>query len=341
MTLRAILLLTLWLPVAGAQAATEAAKPVATAPVQGGDIAPTIEAWGTVQPDPDRLRTLALPRAAIVGQVYVRAGQVVLAGAPLLDFTTAPAAAQDHAQASSALDYARRNLARSERLFAGQLATRADLDAARRELTDARSRLAALTAIGAGTRGGTLRAPLAGIVTEVLLTPGARVAADTPALSIADRESLVAMLGVEPETAARIPPQASARISSVFGSAPAVTGQVAAVQAITDPLTHLISVLVPMPPQGAAYPIGTALRAQISLPPEAALRVPRAALLVDGGGTYLFVLRQGRARRVDVSTGLPMGSDIILSGALAAGERVITTGGRELGDGDAVKETTP
>lgn len=338
---RTVLLLLLWLPVAGAETATEPARPVATAPVQSGSIAPTAPAWGTVQPDPDRLRTLALPRAAIIAQVHVRSGQTVAAGAPLLDFTTAPAVRQDHAQATSALDYARRALARNERLFAEQLATRADVDAARRDLRDAQSRLAALAAVGAGSYADTLRAPVAGIVTEVLLMPGARVAADTPAVSIADRQALVAVLGIEPETAARIATNASASVSGVFGSAPAFTGQVTVVQAMADPVTHLIGALVPIPADAAGYPLGAALRAEIELPAETALRVPRAALLADGGGTYVFAVRQGKARRVEVRTGVPVGDDLIVSGALQADERVITTGGRELGDGDVVEETLP
>lgn len=341
MKLRAVLILTLWLPVASTQAATEAAKAVATAPVQGGNITPTVTAWGAVQPDPDRQHTLVLPRAAIIGPVYVRSGQTVAAGAPLLDFTTAPTVQQDHAQAVSAFDYARRNRARSERLFAEQLATRADLDAARRDLRDAQSRLAALSAVGAGTDRGTLRAPLAGIVTEVLLAPGARVPADTPAVSITDRQALVAALGIEPETAARIATNAKARISSVFGPAPGFTGHVTAVQAIIDPATHLLGVLVPIPADSAVYPIGAALRAQIDLPEETTLRIPRAALLADGSGTYVFVLRQGHAQRVNVTAGLPVGGEIIVSGALQMGERVITAGGRELGDGDAVEERAP
>ncbi len=336
-----VLLLLLWLPFANAATNPESARPVATVPVQGGDIIPTVQAWGTVQPDPDRLHMLALPRAAIIGRVYVHNGQAVVADAPLLDFTTAPAVQQDHAQATSALDYATRAVARNERLFAEQLATRADLDAARRDLQDANSRLAALTAIGAGTGAGTLRAPVAGIVTEVLLIPGTRVAADTPAVSIADRQALVAILGIDTETAARIARNARVRISSVFDTVVGFTGQVKAVQAITDPVTHLLSVLVPIPADGAAYPIGAALRGEIELQAEAALRVPRAALLADGGGTYLFVLRQSRARRVDVTTGGPVGEDITVTGPLQAGEHVITTGGRELSDGDIARDGTP
>lgn len=333
-----VLLLLLWLPGAGAETGIEPGRPVATAPVQGGSITPTVPAWGVVQPDPDRLLTLALPRAAVIGRVHVRGGQTVAAGAPLLDFTTAPSVQQDHAQAASALDYAHRNLARSERLFAGQLATRADLDAARRDLKDAQSRLAALAAVGADTSGGTLRAPVAGIVTQVALAPGARVTADTVALTLAPQQALVAALGVEPEAAARIAPGARVNIGSVFGAATGFTGQVTAVQGMADPVTHLIGVLVPIPADAAGYPIGAAVRGDLELPTEAALRVPRAALLADGSGTYVFAVRQGRARRVDVQTGAPVADAIVVRGALQAGERVVTTGGRELGDGDPVAE---
>lgn len=331
---RTALLLLLWLPTVGA----ESARPVTTAQVQDIAITPTVRAWGSVQPDPDRLLTLALPRAAVIGRVHVRSGQTVAADAPLLDFATSPTVRQDHAQAASALDYARRNLARAERLFAWQLATRADLDAARRDLKDAQSRLAALAAVGAGARGDTLRAPVAGIVTQIALAPGARVAADTVALTLAPQQALVAALGVEPDAAMRIAPGASATVRSVFGAAREFTGRVTAVQAMADPITHLIGVLVSIPEDVAGYPIGAAVQCDIALPAQTALRVPRAALLADGGGTYLFVVRQRQARRVQVQTGAPAGDTIVVQGALQAGERVVTIGGRELGDGDPVTE---
>lgn len=344
-----------WLPVANA-ADSQPALAVTTVPVQAGAVTPTVPAWGTVQPDPQRVHSLALPRAGVVERLYVRVGQTVAASAPLLEFTTAPNVQQDYAQAASALEFARGTASRSARLFAEQLITRAELDAARRDLADAQARHAALDAVAAGTIRSMLRAPVAGIVTQVNLSVGDRVAADTLALALADQQALVAVLGVEPEAAVAITAGAAVRVRSVFGTAPEFTGPVTAVQGLADPVTRLIEVRVAVPNAVSGYLIGTSVRGDIALPTQTALRVPRAALLADASGTYLFVLRQGAARRVNVTTGAPVGADIVVrstlptdaSGALQrvlkplqTGERVVTVGARELADGDAIQERAP
>ena len=50
-----------------------------------------LESYGTLQPDPDALASINLPRAGVVNRLLVRLGQRVKAGDTLLEIDTAPA----------------------------------------------------------------------------------------------------------------------------------------------------------------------------------------------------------------------------------------------------------
>ncbi len=147
---RAVALLVLGLipgfTVSGRSAADEPSVLVTTAPVEKREISATVTAYGMLDPDPDQVLSLSLPHAGLINRVWVRLGQRVRSGDQLLDVVTAPDARMQYLQAQSAVDYARRELERQQRLLAGQLATHAEVDAAARTLNDAQAGLNALQA---------------------------------------------------------------------------------------------------------------------------------------------------------------------------------------------------
>ncbi|MBI5365151.1 MAG: efflux RND transporter periplasmic adaptor subunit, partial [Planctomycetes bacterium] len=75
-----------------------------------------------------------------------------------------------------------------------------------------------------------------------------------------------------------------------------------------------------------------------------ALAVPKRALRREGENDILFVVRDGKARRVEVEEGY--GEDLLVEvvtkhGTLAAGEQVIVVGNRELEEGGEVEFEAP
>lgn len=74
---------------------------------------------------------------------------------------------------------------------------------------------------------------------------------------------------------------------------------------------------------------------------EGAVTVPLAAVVPRKGEHYVFTVTDGRAVRKRVLLGDLVGSEAVLEGGLAAGERVVVEGHRGLQDGMAVAEQDP
>ncbi|MFP5287735.1 MAG: efflux RND transporter periplasmic adaptor subunit, partial [Thermoanaerobaculia bacterium] len=69
----------------------------------------------------------------------------------------------------------------------------------------------------------------------------------------------------------------------------------------------------------------------------AALTIPREAVLRELRTAHVFVAKNGKAERRDVTLGLEEGSRIEVTSGIAAGERVVVAGQGSLKPGSAVK----
>jgi len=311
---------------------------VETRPVVQQGVSETLAAFGTLEPEPDRVLSLSLPHAGLINRVWVRLGQRVKGGDELLEVVTAPDARMQYLQAQSAVNYASREKDRQQRLLAEQLATKAQLDAAQKALKDARARLDALRKQGMDSARETLRAPVDGIVTRLEVSQGQRVQAETTALLIASEKHLIARLGVEPEDLKMVHPGAAVTLTSVFVPDVAVTSAVEEVHAMIDPATHLVSVLVPVPERQADHLVlGSRVLGKILLESHMALVVPRSAVLGGASDAYLYKVEDGVARRVGVRTGVVVDAGIEVTGPLKAGDEVVVSGNYEVADGMAVR----
>jgi hypothetical protein len=65
--------------------------------------------------------------------------------------------------------------------------------------------------------------------------------------------------------------------------------------------------------------------------------IARAALVEDGPTTVVFVHREGRVERRAVRLGQARGSEQEIVAGLADGEQVVTTGAKQLRDGQSVR----
>jgi len=313
---------------------------VKTATVASQEVTETLTAFGVLVPDPDQVLSLSLPHAGLINRVWVRLGQRVKSGDQLLEVITAPDARMQYLQAQSAVDFARRELERQKRLLGEQLATKARVDAAKKNLQDAMATLKALQQRGQGVEKETLRAPMDGIITRLDVSQGQRVQADTTAMLVAAEQRLIARLGLEPEDLANVQAGTPVTITSVFIPDVAITTRVREVHAMIDPATHLVEVLAPIPEAQIDHLVlGSRILGRIQLASRRALVVPRSAILGDNGHTYVYIVDAGKARRVAVKPGVDEGELIEVTGALKAGDAVVVSGNYELHDGMAVRET--
>ena len=176
----------------------------------------TVIAYGQVEPDPDAIRVISLPRAGLITQIFVRVGEQVAAGDPLLVMDTTPDTRLQYVQATAAQIYAEGQLARMRELLSERLATRDQVASAERALQDAESQVAALRDIGADQSQQTIRSNVNGIVLSMAVTTGDRIAADSAAITLAQSSGLIMRFGLEPEDARRLQAGHAIKLESVF-----------------------------------------------------------------------------------------------------------------------------
>lgn len=312
---------------------------VRTAPLQQHELTDAITGYGVVGADPRSTININFPSAGQITHLWGRRGEVVTRGTPLVEMSLSPADALGYAQTRSNLEFSRAELARVQSMTDQQLATRSQLDQARKNVADAQGALAAQRKLGTDAGSKTIRAPFDGIVSMVSVAPGDRIQAGATLLQLARHDRLNVLIGVEMEEMGRVRPGMPVLVSSVFDSRLTVSGRVEKVFGMINPQTRLVDVSVSLMSNRAGGLVpGTRVRGIIILNRRKEYAVARSAALKDAGGAYLFVVRNGRAHRVAVTPGIESNGVVAVSGKVAPGDRVVVLGNYELHDGMQVRE---
>jgi membrane fusion protein (multidrug efflux system) len=307
-------------------------------PLTEGSLAHVVVGYGTVGPASTGRKTVMAPVSAVVGEVYVRLGEQVPKGAPLIRLEPSPTTAAAYSQASSALRVARRLVASTRKLVVLHLATEQQLSQARKTESDARAALAALDAVGAGGKRD-IRAPFPAIVTALAASPGAIVAAGAPLLDLAAPHNLVLTVGVVPAQAAEINADDAAKVTLVGGTQSA-TGRVLLRGSVAEAGTGLVPVEISLPP-GPFLP-GEMAEAAITTRELEGYVVPHESILVsDSGATYVVQAIDGVARKVPVHILGAHGDQDVIQGKLDARAPLVLAGNYQLDDGMRIRLAAP
>ncbi len=324
--------------------ASRAAEPaisalVQTAPLQRGELLHTLRAYAVVQVPASQTQALTFQHAMQVQTVAVHAGQAVRKGQLLATLRGDASSTLAYTQAQTAVSFAQGELDRMTALKAQQLATQAQVDAARRALLDAQAQLRSLQQQGAGQPETRVVAPIDGIVLAVSAAPGDLLAAGSPLLQLGRNGSLQALAGVAPEDAARLQPGQSARLTAVFDPAQHWQGTIRSIGAAINPKTQRLDVQIALPAQANLPAAGTSVQADMVLGRWRGWVVPRDAVLQDERGAYVFQDDKGRARRVPVRIAIESGLQTGITGAIDPALPLIVVGNYALRDGMALRVT--
>lgn len=267
-------------------------------------------------------------------------------------------------QARTALDKARRDLARDEQLAAEGLISHQDLersrvtertaalerDAARHglqaaeyEVRTARAALLGAEAVGDGAgRSVAIRAPVAGKVLRVYQECERSVAVGAPILEVGDPSELEIVLDVLTEDAARIPagaPMLVAAGADTFAARvrlvePSAFTKVSALGVDEQRVNVIGDFLEPAGSLGDRYRVEGRIAVWEA---EDVLKVPTSALFRQGEGWAVFTLANGRARARAVSIGHRGAFEAEVLGGLEEGDAVVLYPSDRLNDGSRVK----
>jgi RND family efflux transporter MFP subunit len=332
-----------------ALADTHATVAVELAHVARGTASNQIRAYGVVAASAENAVTVSLPYVARVTRVLVQPGQRVARGAGLFVVEADPAAVTALAQARSAAKLARDERVRTEAMLHDGLATASQLAAARKADTDAQQALDAQARLGVAAGPHTVTASADAVVSQISATPGDQIQAGAALAQLvgvsagsggdAAKAAANVMLGVEPADAATLHPGDTVTLGGLSARAGApVTGRITVVGASIDPQSQLVDVGAAVPLAGSALIPGTRVRADIAANPGTWWIVPRAAVLRDAHGAWLFqVGPDAHAHRIAVATRVENDQGYGVDGPLHADWPIVVSGNYELTDGAAVR----
>ena len=243
------------------------------------------------------------------------------------------------AQATSALEFARRDRERAERLVSAGAAPQKRLDEARAaeaQVTAAlRAAEAQLAQFNTSRTGGVanaanafvIRAPINGVIVRREAAPGMHVASGTPLFHLVDPTS-VHVVGHVPESQlARARQTNSAQIEVPGTTAMLPAGKMMSIGRVLDPQSRTVPITFAADNRVLGLAVGQSVFLHLMMNETApAPVVPASALVDDAGRPIVFVQVEGESfERRPVTVGAREGELVQVSG-LKAGEHVVTKG---------------
>lgn len=325
---------------------------VKTVPVAVRDFPRVIDLPGTLE---------AAHQVVIMSQLsgtvlkqHVQEGDSVSAGQVLFSLDGRPAQARI-AQSQAALAGARAETAETEKklnrlnpLMQSGYISRQEFDDAKLAQEAARARAgtarAELDAAQLDARYAQIRAPIAGRVGRIAVRPGSLVQAGGEPLTTLiapgalDVRASVAQQDWPDLAAARAQGQVTAGIFTAADSAVRAQGELVFVDAQIDPTTGAVPIKVRLAgaPPALLPGQGGRVRLLLGVVPNAKV-VPEAALQHAQTGSYVYVVREGKAAVQDVKLIRSLDGEQVVEGALNAGEPVIVEIPQRLKAGSAIK----
>jgi membrane fusion protein (multidrug efflux system) len=171
-----------------------------------------------------------------------------------------------------------------------------------------------------------VRAPFAGRVAKRLPDPGSMLAAGTPVFTVVDDSVLEFEAQVASKDLAKVKPGVPVRLSIDALPGARVEGRVARVEPLVDERSRSFGVVVEVEGRpGLVGGLFARASARVGVV-EGALVVPPAALVREGSdpaSAAAFVVRQGKAEKVEVRLGVEAPDGIQVASGLVAGDLVV------------------
>jgi RND family efflux transporter MFP subunit len=294
----------------------------------------------TVQPQVD----------GFVRQIFVKAGDRVAAGAPLVQIdpdlpqATLRTTESQRAAREADLTFARQQLDRTRALFEAGAVSRSQLDQAESTHTAAEAQLRAIEAQISENKVELqyyrVVAPASGVVGEIPVRPGDRVTAATIITTIDQPEGLEAYINVPLERASELMTGLTVELldadATVIASNP-----VTFVAPRADDATQTVLVKATLTRAPPGLRVMQYVRARLIWSQETALTVPVLAVNRVAGQYFVFIAERSQqgfvARQTPVTLGDVTGDDYVVTRGLQPGQRVIVSNLQKIGDGAPVK----
>ncbi len=306
---------------------------VAVAPVRTGVVIERAESVGTVRAR--EAVTITAKNSGIVTAIRFQEGQRVAAGDVLVVMDDAALRAELD-QARAQLDDARSQLQRVQRLTAGVVAEQR-VDTLQAVARGAEGRVRQVQARLDEAR---VTAPFAGRVGLRSVSAGALLQPGTPVTTLDDISRVRVEFSIPEIHVARIRPGSIVKArSSAYGER-RFEGTVTVADTRIDPATRTVRLVSEFDNPDEALRPGLFLTIELDLRTRNdALMVPEESLDPVGERAFVFVVRDNRAQRVEVTLGQRLSGEVEVLRGLAASDQVVVRGIQRLRNNAPVRIT--
>jgi membrane fusion protein, heavy metal efflux system len=302
----------------------------ATAFATEGDVEASFDASGVIQPEPGRFAQVSAPVSGLVdpsgvanapapGQRVSR-GQVLAVLAPSLGEGGGAAVSDARARLREAED----EYDRARRLYEVEAVPQRRVHEAEIRLAAARE---ALSGYGAGAGGRvSVRSPVAGVVGERNVSPGARVEAGAPLFTIVDPSVVWLRVNVPAAQAANVSRSAGVEFRVEGSSKVYVARRVVSVGSVIDSLSRTVPVLFEV--GNADFTLKVGANATVAVRTgqrQAGVVIPSSAVLDEDGRPIAYVQAEGEAfEKREITVGGRAGDRVLVRAGVKSGDRVVT-----------------
>jgi RND family efflux transporter MFP subunit len=182
-----------------------------------------------------------------------------------------------------------------------------------------------------------VRAPFAGVPGLAAVERGERVATDTVLTTLDDRAELHLDLQIPEAYLARV--SVGQPVTAVNPAHPErrFEGRVDQIDSRVDPVSRQIRVRAALPNAGDVLRSGMSFQVRLELPGERRLSVPELALQWGREGSFVWVVRQGKAVQVAARAVQRQNGRVLVESALTAQDAVVVEGVQRMREGRPVR----
>jgi len=285
-----------------------------------------------------------------VTKIYVKSGDQVRAGAPLVQIDPEKEAANlrntESQRAARVADvtYWKSQVERLEALLKAGAISQNEFDTARHNLESAEANLGALDA---QVREGRVQlqyyrvtAPTPGVVGDLAIREGDRITTSTVITTVDDKAGLEAYIQVPVDRAPELRVGLMTQIVDADGKVVA-QNPITFVSPRADPATQTVLAKALLRQTPADMKIQQFVKIRVVWRAAAGLTIPITAVTRVNGQYFCFIAEPAGdglvARQRPVQVGQVIGNDYVVAGGIKAGERLIVGGIQKIGDGAPVR----
>lgn len=173
-----------------------------------------------------------------------------------------------------------------------------------------------------------------GVVSRILLNPGASVNPATPIMAIVDIDRVKAVMAVDELKIRFVRIGLAVQLKMAAYPDDVFTAKVTAISPIANPQTRAIDIEITVPNPGYRLKPGMYAEIEMVQNRRSGLMLPIAAVVDRGGQKFVFSVAADRARMKPVVTGAINGDQIEIVSGLLGSETIVSSGADRLENGD-------